>query len=122
VPTCDQVPVPAQHRVRPHQQSYPVKCLWSHAVQQRCQEGAVGPGEPHLPAVQPAFQHRDLMTQNQDLGVLVPVAYRKKTQQRERVRHGQVGQSQQHSRSSCRGDRFAVTVPVLGQTTKPGWL
>jgi hypothetical protein len=60
-----------------------------------------------------AFQDRDLMPQDQDLGILLMIARRKKTQDGERVRHRQVRQSHQHSRSSCRGDRFAVTYPML---------
>jgi hypothetical protein len=37
-----------------------------------------------------AFRNRDLMPQDEDLGVLVPIAHRKKTQDRERVRHRQI--------------------------------
>ena len=70
-------------------------------------------GESDLPFAQLAFQYRDLVAQDQGLGVLVPIAHRNKTQDRERVRHSQVGQSQQHSRSSCRDDHLAVAIPVL---------
>jgi hypothetical protein len=52
-----------------------------------------------------AFQDRDLMPQGKDLHVLVPIAHGKKPQGRERGRHRQVGQSPQHSRTSCRDDR-----------------
>jgi len=42
-------------------------------------------GEAHLLPVQLALQHRDLVAQDQDLGVLVPIAHGKETQHRERV-------------------------------------
>ncbi|WP_406071117.1 transposase [Micromonospora sp. NBC_01638] len=45
------------------------------------------------------------MAQRQDLHVLVSIAHRQQTQHGERVRHTQVGQSQQHGRPSCRSDR-----------------
>jgi hypothetical protein len=41
------------------------------------------------------------------------IAHRKKTQDRERIRHRQIGQSQQHSRSSCRDEHLAVAILVL---------
>ena len=56
--------------------------------------------------------------QDQDLGVLVPVAHGKKTQDRERVHRRQVGQSHQPSRTSCRDDRVAVAVPAPYRATK----
>jgi hypothetical protein len=58
-----------------------------------------------------ALQDRDLMPQRQDPGVFVPVAHRKETQDRERVRHCQVRQSEQHGRPSCRGrQRFCSRI------------
>jgi hypothetical protein len=81
-------------------------------VQQRRQQSPVCKREAHLLPAQLALQHRDLMAQDQDLGVLRPITSQKKVQDRERVHHRQVGQSQQHSRPSCRDDRVAVAVPV----------
>jgi hypothetical protein len=40
-----------------------------------------------------AFEHRDLVAQGKDLNVLVVVADRQQSQQRERVRNAQVRQS-----------------------------
>ncbi len=48
----------------------------------------------HLLPDQLALQYRDLMAQDQHLGVLVPIAHGKKTQHHERLRHSQVSQSQ----------------------------
>ena len=45
------------------------------------------------------LQDRELVTQREDLRVLVPVAHRQQPQQREHVRHTEIGQSQQHGRS-----------------------
>ncbi len=81
----------------------PAATLPRQPVQQGCQERAIAPGEPHPVLAQMTLQHRDLMAQGQDLRVLAPVAPRQQAQQGERVRHGQIGQSQQHDRPSCRG-------------------
>jgi hypothetical protein len=104
--TGDQVTVPAQHCVRTHQQPHPAQRGRRQAVQQRGQQRPVGRGEPHLLPAQLTFQHRELMTQHEDLSVLVPIARRKQAQDREGVRYRQVGQSQQHSRPSCRDDQL----------------
>ncbi|MFI6458620.1 hypothetical protein ACIBF6_44630 [Streptosporangium amethystogenes] len=57
------------------------------------------------------FENGDLVTQGEDLDVLVPIAHRQQPQRREGVRDGQVGQAKEHDRSSCR------TVPL--QESKP---
>jgi hypothetical protein len=76
-------------------------------------------GEPDLHPAQLAFQNRDLMPQDEDLHVLVPIAHRKKTQYRKRVHRCQVGQSQQHDRPSCPDNHLAVTIPAYIKATKP---
>jgi hypothetical protein len=43
------------------------------------------------------FKDGDLVTQNEDLHVLVPIAHGKQPQRGEGVRDGQVGQAKQHS-------------------------
>jgi hypothetical protein len=88
-------------------------------VQQRRQQDGPEGGEACLLPVQLALQYRDLVAEDQDLGVLVPIARLEKTQDRERVHHHQVGQPQQHSHASCRGDRVAVAVPAPYKATKP---
>ena len=59
----DQVAVPAQHRVRAHQQPQPAQHVARQPVQQRGQERPVSRVEPHPLLAQLAFQHRDLMAQ-----------------------------------------------------------
>jgi hypothetical protein len=49
------------------------------------QQGPIRSGEPDLPSAHVAFQNRDLVAEDQDLGVLVPIARRKKTQDCERA-------------------------------------
>ena len=119
VPLPDQVTMPAQHSVRADQQPHPAQGLRPQPMQQRRRQSPVRRSEPDPPLAQLAFQNRNLMPQGEDLGVLVPIARRKKTQDRERVRHRQVGQSQQHSRSSCRDDHLAMIIPALYQGDEP---
>ncbi|MFI0857631.1 hypothetical protein ACH4TX_40525 [Streptomyces sp. NPDC021098] len=92
--------MPAQHRVRTHEQPHLPQNRQRQPVQQRRQERPIARSEPHSVTADLAFEHRDLMAEGQDLRILVPVAHRQQTQQRERIRHAQVGQSQQHGRSS----------------------
>jgi hypothetical protein len=75
------------------------------SVQERGEEGPVGGGEPDLVAVQLSFEHRDLVAEKQDLGVLGAVAHRQQPQQREGVGHAEVGQSEEHDDTSSRRDR-----------------
>jgi hypothetical protein len=46
-----------------------------------------------------ALQDEELVAQDEDLDVLVTVTHGQEPQQREGVRHSQVGQAQQHDRS-----------------------
>jgi hypothetical protein len=71
-----EVPVPAQYRVRAHQEPELAECVAWEAVQECGQECPVGGGEPRPGIAQLSFQHGDLVAQHQDLGVLVPVAHR----------------------------------------------
>ena len=75
-----EIPVPAQHRVGPHQQPEPAEHVAWDPVQQGGQERPVGGGEPRPDRAQLPFQHRDLVAQRQDLRIFVPVAHRKKPQ------------------------------------------
>ena len=74
---CQQVPVPAQHCLGPDQQPEPAEHVPREAVQQGGQERPVAGQEPRPGRAQLPFQHGDLVTQRQDLHVLVPVADRK---------------------------------------------
>jgi hypothetical protein len=75
-----QVPVPAQDRVRPDQKPEPAEQVAREAVQQGGQERPVARGEPRSGRAQLPLQDRDLMTQSQDLHILVPVAHRQQAQ------------------------------------------
>jgi len=80
VAACQQVAVPAQHRVRLDQQPEPAEHVTGEPVQQGGQEHPVGREEPRPGLTQLLFQDRDLVPQRQDLHVLVPVAHRKQPQ------------------------------------------
>ncbi|MER6009867.1 hypothetical protein [Streptomyces bluensis] len=116
MPTREQVVVPPQHRIGAHQQPHLAQHATRETVQQRGQERPVARGEPCSLLAELAFQHHELMAQGEDLDVLAVVAHRQQAQHRERVRHTQIGQSQQHGRPSCRGDHQPREYPAPRQT------
>jgi hypothetical protein len=85
-----------------HQQPQMVQHAARQRVQQGCQPGPVGWTGLHPVAVQLPLQDHDLMPQREDLGVPIPVTHRQQPQQGQGVGHTEVGQSQQHNRSSSR--------------------
>ncbi|MCX5321814.1 hypothetical protein [Streptomyces sp. NBC_00120] len=92
----NEIAVPAKYRVRPHQQPHPTHHLPWQAMEEGRQESPVARVEPNLLPVQLPFQNAELMAQGQDLYIFLTVARRHQAQYRERVRHTQVRQSQQH--------------------------
>jgi hypothetical protein len=100
----DQIAMPAQDRIGARQQPQPAKYVGREAVQQRGEEGPVARVEPNLLGAQMTFEHHHLMSQGKDLRVLGPVGHRQQAQQRERVRHPKVSQTEQHGRPSSRSD------------------
>jgi hypothetical protein len=92
----EQIAVPAQDRVRTHQQPQRAQHLVRKLVQQCRQERSISRSEPHLLAAELPLQHRDLMPQHEDLEVFVSIAHRQQAEHRKRARYAQVGQSQQH--------------------------
>jgi hypothetical protein len=74
-------------------------------VQERGEQRPVSWREPHPRATELPLQHSDLVAQCKDLEVFVPGAHREQAKHGEGVPQAEVGQSQQHGRSSCRGDR-----------------
>ncbi|MFD4709161.1 hypothetical protein ACFWN5_05590 [Streptomyces sp. NPDC058430] len=95
----DQIAVPAQHRVRSHQQPQSAQHVEGQTVQQRSQERPVARSEPRSVVAELTFQHSDLMAQGEDLRIFVPFAHRQQSNEREGVGHGEVGQAQQRDRS-----------------------
>lgn len=73
--------------------------LGKRKCRQKC---PIGRGEPHPLLTELALQHHDLVAQGEYLDSLVSITHRQQAQHGERIRHAQVGQSQQHGRSSCR--------------------
>ncbi|MFF4550068.1 hypothetical protein [Streptomyces sp. NPDC001435] len=103
--------MPAEDRVRAHQQPHPSQRVTRETVQQRGRQRPITRGEAHPVLAELAFQHGDLMAEGAYLDVLAVVTYRQQAQHGGRVRHGQVGQSQQHGQPSCRG--------AIGQGSTP---
>jgi hypothetical protein len=93
----EQVTMPAQDRVRPYQQQELAQLLPREAVEQACEHHAIRVGEPGFADL--ALQDEELVAQGEDLDVLGTVAQGQEPQQREGVRHSEVGQAQQHDRS-----------------------
>jgi hypothetical protein len=60
---------------------------------QRRQQRPITWAEPRLLSAQLALPHSDLVAQDEDLGVGVPITHRQQPQQRERVRHTEIRQS-----------------------------
>lgn len=57
MPVGDDVAVPAEHGVRPHQQPHPAQYLLWHAMEERRQERPVARVEPNLLSVQLPLQN-----------------------------------------------------------------
>ncbi|WP_258382468.1 hypothetical protein [Streptomyces sp. NTH33] len=91
----EQVAVPAKNRLRAYQQEVP-QLLPREVMEQAGEDCAVGVGERGPADL--ALQDQQLVAQRQDLHVLLPVAHRQQAQEREGVRHGEIGQAQQHDR------------------------
>jgi hypothetical protein len=105
VPLLHQVAVPPQHGVGSHDQPQSAQGLTREGLEECGEEGTVLWCEPCSLRAELPLQDGDLVAKCKDLGVLVAVAHGEQAQQGEGVGHGQVGESQQHSRSSCRGGR-----------------
>ncbi len=101
----DDVAVPPEYRVRPHQQPHSAQYLPWQAIKERRQERPVARVESNLLSVQLPLQNTDLVAQRQNFDNFLVVAHRQQSQHHERVRHTQVRQSRQHGRSSCRRAR-----------------
>jgi hypothetical protein len=105
VATGEQVAVPPEDRVGSDQQPQPPECRPGQRVQQRGQPRPIGRCEPDLPPVELTLHHGELMTQRQDLNVLVTIAAGQQSQQRERVGDTQTRQPKQHEPASSRSHR-----------------
>jgi hypothetical protein len=101
----DQVAVPPEDRVGPDQQPQAPQGRPRQRVQQRGQPRPIRRCEPDLLPGELVLQHRELVAQRQDLDVLVAVAARQHSQQRERVRDAQIRQPNQHESASSLSDR-----------------
>jgi hypothetical protein len=95
-----QITMPAQDRVRADQPREAPQRVHRQTMEQPRKEEPIFPSErglAHLP-----LQHGQLMPEHQDLDVLGTIAGGQQSQEREDGRHHEIGQAQQHDRSSCR--------------------
>ncbi|MGC9671303.1 hypothetical protein ACNTMW_32760 [Planosporangium sp. 12N6] len=97
--------MPLEDRVGPDQQPQTPQGRPWQRVQKRGQPRPIGRFEPDLLPAELALQHCELMTQRQDLNVLVAIAAWQQSQQREQVRDAQVRQSKEHESASSRSHR-----------------
>ena len=87
----DQVGVPAQQSPRGDDQAHLAELAAGQHLGQRGQDRPVGPGQPRC--LYPALQHGDLVTQDEDLGVLGAVGAGEQGKPAEYPEHRQVGGS-----------------------------
>ncbi|WUH96085.1 hypothetical protein OG900_06520 [Streptomyces sp. NBC_00433] len=93
----EQVAVPAQDRVGACQQQEAPELVHREVVEQAGEDGAVGLGEGR--SADMALQNHELVSEREDLDVLVAVAHRQQAEEGEGVGLSEVGQAQQHDRS-----------------------
>jgi len=121
----DHIAVPAEHGIRAHHQVQSPENLPWEPVQQRCQQSPVGRGEPDPVGAKLPLEDRELVAQHENFRIFVTVAHRQQSQQREHVRHAEVGQSQQpgpspcHSVSPSHGRYHVQRSPSLVQRLRP---
>jgi hypothetical protein len=99
VTLLQQITVPSQDRLRPHQQLHATQRLPRQAVEQAREEKPVLNREPRPGTL--TLQNRELVPQNQDFGLQLAPGHRQQAYQGERVRDGKVSQTQQHDRPCC---------------------
>jgi hypothetical protein len=114
--TRGQVAMPLENRVRTYQQPQSAQCRPREPVQQRRKQRPIGRFEPDPLLAKVALQHRDLVTQREDLGVLVPITAREQPQHCEGIRDPEVRQSKQHKAASSRSHRRRRAMDDPGQT------
>ena len=93
----EQVAVPSQDGFWTYKQQELAELARREVVEQAGKNRAVGLGEGG--SADMALQNHELVSEREDLDVLVAVAHRQQAQEGEGVGRGEVGQAQQHDRS-----------------------
>jgi hypothetical protein len=97
-----QIAVPAQDGVRSDEEPQPAQGLAGQRGQESGEKGPVLRCESRSGVgAELAFKDGDLVTQDENLHVLVPIAHGQQPQRGECVGDGEVGQAKEHGRSSC---------------------
>ncbi|MGW0590042.1 hypothetical protein [Streptosporangium sp. NPDC002607] len=98
-----QITVPPHDGIRPDEKPQPAQDVSGQRCQEGGEEGSVLGREPRPGTdAELPFEDGDLVTQGEDLDVLVPISHREQPQRGEGVRDGEIGQAKEHDRSSCR--------------------
>jgi hypothetical protein len=84
VASSEEIAMPAQHGIRANEQSEPAQRGSWQPVQQCGQQRPVRWGEADLVAVELSVQHGELVAQDQDFDVLVPITHRQQSEDGER--------------------------------------
>ena len=98
--------------IRVHHQVQSLEHVPREPVHQRRQQRPITQVELHPVRTELPLQDQELVAQREDLCVFVPAAHRQQPQQREHVRHTEIGQSQQHGRSPCHSIPLSCEYPT----------
>ncbi len=92
-----QIAVPPQDGIRADEKPQPAQDLAGQQCQESGEKGPVLRSEPH-PGIgsELPFKNGNLVTQDENLHILVPIAHRQQPQCGEGIRDGQVGQAKEH--------------------------
>ncbi|MDX3109411.1 hypothetical protein [Nonomuraea angiospora] len=92
-----EIAMPAQDGVRPDEEPQPAQEIVGQRGQESGEKGPVLGRESHPRLVaELSSQDGDLVTQGENLDILVPIPHREQTERGERVRDGEVGQAKEH--------------------------
>ncbi|MCT9929920.1 hypothetical protein N5079_06765 [Planotetraspora sp. A-T 1434] len=98
-----QIAVPAQDGFRTDEEPQPAQDPAGQRRQECGEKGPVFRGESHSGVgAESPFKDADLVTQGENLDILVPISQRQQPQRREGVRDGEIGQAKEHGQTSCR--------------------
>jgi hypothetical protein len=97
-----QITVPAHDGIRPDEEPQVTQDVADSGARRAARKArSSGANLTRAPTPLP-FENGDLVTQGENLDVLVPISHRQQPQCREGIRESEIGQAKEHDRSSCR--------------------
>ncbi|WP_214108294.1 hypothetical protein [Acrocarpospora catenulata] len=98
-----QIAVPPHDGIRPDEKPKATQDIAGQRHQEGGEKNSILGREPHPGAdAELPFEDGDLVTQGENLDILVPIPHWEQPQRREGVRDSEIGQAKEHDRSSCR--------------------